>query len=327
MAQILKSNFARLSSGIIITFLTTLFAFSAKTFAAGVYLTGDLDLTNADDTKAVVLIKATTPSELKYLTGTFTALSSNLTLSSLTPNVGMASTAVSQNLSNGRFTFNSPDAPLLLNTNDIVWKATFDISNDADAGSYSLQICPETATFAPDTIQDYECTTIQYMVLASFQSIYYPEDEIEKNLDDDPFINPLSADNVAGDITYSSTDESVATVDPDTGEVTIVGVGETEIIATAAAHGRFYETTARYTLTVSEPTTTPTPDPEPEETTTPESTTTDEDTIAIPDTGRSTSENNATNVASIIGIVSVVVVTIAIIEKRVTKKKVNFDKK
>ena len=52
---------------------------------------------------------------------------------------------------------------------------------------------------------------------------------------------------------YSSDKETVATVDPATGDVTIVGVGTAIITATCAETEDFYEGSASYTLTVIDP--------------------------------------------------------------------------
>ena len=52
------------------------------------------------------------------------------------------------------------------------------------------------------------------------------------------------------DIVYTSSDESVLTVDPATGEITIVGVGAATIKASLAAHGDCLDAEASYTVTV-----------------------------------------------------------------------------
>ena len=55
-------------------------------------------------------------------------------------------------------------------------------------------------------------------------------------------------------VTFSSSDPSIATVDPNTGEVTPVGVGTVDIIAKIVVdnEGIFESTTAKYTLTIEE---------------------------------------------------------------------------
>ena len=52
------------------------------------------------------------------------------------------------------------------------------------------------------------------------------------------------------DVSYASDNEAVATVDPSTGEVSIQGVGEAKITATAVATEKYLEGTAFYTITV-----------------------------------------------------------------------------
>lgn len=54
-----------------------------------------------------------------------------------------------------------------------------------------------------------------------------------------------------GAISYQSTNESVATVDAESGAVTIVGVGDADIVATAAETDTYAEATAKYTVSVA----------------------------------------------------------------------------
>ena len=65
---------------------------------------------------------------------------------------------------------------------------------------------------------------------------------------DEPFTNPLTHKG-DGKVTYTSSEESVATVDKD-GKVTIVGVGETTITATVPATTNYEADKASYTLKV-----------------------------------------------------------------------------
>ena len=53
-------------------------------------------------------------------------------------------------------------------------------------------------------------------------------------------------------VTYSSSNEAVATVDAATGEVSIVGIGTTTITANAAEDETYYAASASYTLTVNQ---------------------------------------------------------------------------
>ena len=83
------------------------------------------------------------------------------------------------------------------------------------------------------------------------QTLLYDPTAIEATLG-----QPFTAPTLTGamtDVTYSSSDEDVATVNSETGEVTLVGAGETTITATAEETEDYYSATASYTLTVIDP--------------------------------------------------------------------------
>ena len=69
---------------------------------------------------------------------------------------------------------------------------------------------------------------------------------IDKNFD-----NPALTCNSDGAVTYSSSDQKVATIDESTGEITLEGVGTTTITAKSAETATYYEGKAQYTLTVT----------------------------------------------------------------------------
>ncbi len=80
------------------------------------------------------------------------------------------------------------------------------------------------------------------------------EPEVEKYPGEAPFIKaavqtttPIHS---GGSITYKSSDESVATVNPTTGEVTVLAPGRTTITAKLSAFGCFKEATATYSVAV-----------------------------------------------------------------------------
>jgi len=81
---------------------------------------------------------------------------------------------------------------------------------------------------------------------------------VTKTYGDATFVNVAMHDDgsdTKGAITYSSKNTSIATVDPDTGAVTIVGAGSAVIVATAAAvPGTWAETTKSYNLIVNKKT-------------------------------------------------------------------------
>ncbi len=67
------------------------------------------------------------------------------------------------------------------------------------------------------------------------------------------FTAPTLTKETDGNVTYTSGDTEVATVDKTSGEVTIVGVGSTKIIATAEETDTYNSGSASYTLTVTQP--------------------------------------------------------------------------
>ena len=83
-------------------------------------------------------------------------------------------------------------------------------------------------------------------------SISYTTASISKTTADTAFTNELTKTG-DGTVTYASSKETVATVNATTGEVTIVGAGETTITATVADSDTYtYATkTATYTITVT----------------------------------------------------------------------------
>jgi hypothetical protein len=74
---------------------------------------------------------------------------------------------------------------------------------------------------------------------------------VTKNFGDAAFSNTASSSNSSGAITYSSGDTGVATVDANTGQVTIVSAGTAVITATIAANGSYSSGSTTYTLTVN----------------------------------------------------------------------------
>ena len=78
---------------------------------------------------------------------------------------------------------------------------------------------------------------------------------VEKTDEDNSFtVTPPESPNIglgSGAVTYKSSKPAVATVDPDSGEVTILAVGETTITATKAGDANYNLATASYTLIVT----------------------------------------------------------------------------
>lgn len=78
----------------------------------------------------------------------------------------------------------------------------------------------------------------------------YATTTVNKATTDQPFINPLTNEHGV-EVVYSSNNEAVATVNSQTGEVTVVGVGQAVISAAFAGNETYSKQTVSYTLNVS----------------------------------------------------------------------------
>lgn len=92
-----------------------------------------------------------------------------------------------------------------------------------------------------ETVGGQDCTTPEFLFI---------EDTVEKLVTDAPFTNNFISDNES-DMVWTSSNTAVATVDEDTGEVTIVGAGSTTISVTQEADGTYCAVDASYTLNVN----------------------------------------------------------------------------
>ncbi len=120
--------------------------------------------------------------------------------------------------------------------------------NVSDSGVYR---CVVTAT--NNGLSDTGSSGVTITITKTTQDISYETASMRKAMEDAKFTNELTRTQVYGKITYDSSDPSVAAVDADTGEVTLVGPGYTTITATAAADAENYEgASASYILLVSE---------------------------------------------------------------------------
>lgn len=89
-------------------------------------------------------------------------------------------------------------------------------------------------------------------VVKHTQQISFSKTSVECYIND-TFTEPILSGNKTT-VTYSSSDEKVATVDAASGKVTILSAGKTEITATAEESEEYKTATAKYTLTVNKQT-------------------------------------------------------------------------
>lgn len=155
----------------------------------------------------------------------------------------------------GEFTITSDEGMDLVEGDEIV-KATFTLSASMPFDTYlACSVDMKNDYVMLNGTEEINLTTgwvsaIHPINKNKSQEISYDEDVIFKNSTDDDFTNPLTETTVVGVITYSSSDESVAIVDPTTGVVHIVGDGFTTITATAAAAYDYKSTSTSYDLYV-----------------------------------------------------------------------------
>ncbi len=147
--------------------------------------------------------------------------------------------------SNVSFTYQwySPDGSPINGANG----ASYTLSGDvADSGTYSCIVGAIYSNGNSGSVTGEITVTIE----KADQTLAFAEDSVEKGTLDAPFTNELTG--AQGSVTYTSSDESVAVVDADTGEVTIVSFGEAAITATAEETENYNGgATASYDITVT----------------------------------------------------------------------------
>ena len=123
---------------------------------------------------------------------------------------------------------------------------------DAATGEVTLLAEGTTTITAngPETETHFAGTASYTLTVAAKtpRNLAFSASTVEATLGEE-FTAPTLSGETTG-VVYSSSDEEVATVDPATGAVTLVAVGETTITATAAEDESFLAGTASYALTV-----------------------------------------------------------------------------
>ncbi len=123
---------------------------------------------------------------------------------------------------------------------------------------YENNVNAGTATVTVYGIEDYAGLTgnATFTINKANQTVTFAKPDEQTAIYGESFANTATAklDSANAEITYSSNNISIATVDETTGEVTILKAGEVTITATAAATSNVNEDKAEYKLTISKAT-------------------------------------------------------------------------
>ena len=136
---------------------------------------------------------------------------------------------------------------------------TLTYADNTNAGTASVTVTGKGAY--AESGDSWKTTTAYFTIGKAEQEVSFAgvsDNSVSKTYGDSAFteaatvkLNPDVSGQQAGEITYKTSDATVATVDSTTGEVTIVGAGTATITATAAATGNYNGASASYTLTVN----------------------------------------------------------------------------
>ena len=118
------------------------------------------------------------------------------------------------------------------------------IKDTAEVDQTAQIVVPVTNT----NYANFDITVTVTVVEKDTQTISFTDGTVNKTYGD---VFTQTVNDAETDVTYSSDNEDIATVDPTTGEVTIVGVGSTEITATAEETDDYTGDTAFYVLNVA----------------------------------------------------------------------------
>lgn len=119
---------------------------------------------------------------------------------------------------------------------------TYVATDNVDAGTAKVIITGQ-GVYSGQTVKE-------FTINKAITQIKYLETEVTRVYGSSDFTNAISQAHTDATITYSSSNPLVATVDSTSGKVTIVGVGQTTITATAADGVNYADASTSYTLTV-----------------------------------------------------------------------------
>ena len=130
----------------------------------------------------------------------------------------------------------------------IVDEETGEVTLTGTVGTATITATAFATVNYTDTIASYTINVTN----ALSQEISFDESIINKTYKDPKFIKTASHTVGNGEVSYTSTNKKIATVDEETGEVTIKSAGNVVIIATAEATEGYGEASASYVLKVAQ---------------------------------------------------------------------------
>ena len=131
---------------------------------------------------------------------------------------------------------------------DVIWTASYTVSDEAVVGSYNLPVILASVAFGDDNVMTDEELAAAVTITSG---IFYEETSIEKTYGDDNFTNILSGAFAGGEVVYTSSDDEIADVDADTGEVEILKAGDVTITAVIEAGDGYSAMSASYDLKIN----------------------------------------------------------------------------
>lgn len=167
--------------------------------------------------------------------------------------------SVSENYTLDKVVITTKDGQYVMNASSSATNGTFTINGTtatwtANGSQTSTTITQGGATGHARIVSTDITYTKNAGPILEDPEITFPQSSYDVKLGE-PFDAPVATAKSDGVITYTSSDESVATVNSETGAVEILAAGTTTVTANIAATETYTSGSAQYTLTVIDPTT------------------------------------------------------------------------
>lgn len=258
-----KRNFVRVAAGSLAAVLALVSAlvFLPRAFAEQDYFTaeGDAIVENAVDRTVTVEVKAAQAVTVTGIQGNFsTGIEDAITLTDLAPSEKFTAikpvTEGSGYNEEGKFQWTNAAQGAEFASGETIWTATYTVEDGVTSANYGAPVTLAMYSFGPSAIFEDEETLPAAIVVTGLpsQELSFAEDEVEISYGEAVPANELTVTTEnAGTVTYVSSNDEVATVNENTGVVTVVKPGEVTITATAAATNDYAETSTSYALKIN----------------------------------------------------------------------------